>query len=486
MSSKPNFLFILTDDQGPWAMHCAGNPDILTPNIDSVAANGVRFEHFFCASPVCSPARASILTGKIPSAHGIHDWLRSGNVDKEKMDRLGINNPYGGYADENKPIQYLSGQRTYTDALVEQGYTCALAGKWHLGDSLSPQHGFSHWYTIGKGGAHYYYPDIVENGSIKIENAYITNKVTDKALSWLEQFSRQDNPFYLSVHYTAPHAPWEREHHPEEYVNLYENCRFDSIPDVPDHPDKTGGPVYQTPRRKTNLQGYFAAITAMDACVGTLLEALDAYGLRENTVVIFTSDNGMCMGHHGIWGKGNGTFPQNMYEESVQVPFILSYPPLTNRSGKTIENLASALDIYPTILDLAQISDPQTFVLPGQSLLPIIRGQKDPSTDGRCVFVFEEYGPVRMLRTSQYKYIHRYPYGPHEFYDLQQDPREEINQIAEPCRQRMILEMRHQLNMWCRKYVDPDVDGSREAVTGWGQLCRAGLYADCNEVYKIE
>lgn len=310
--------------------------------------------------------------------------------------------------------------------------------------------------------------------------------MTDKALSWLEQFSRQDNPFYLSVHYTAPHAPWEREHHPEEYVNLYENCRFDSIPDVPDHPDKTGGPVYQTPRRKTNLQGYFAAITAMDACVGTLLEALDAFGLRENTVVIFTSDNGMCMGHHGIWGKGNGTFPQNMYEESVQVPFILSYPPLTNRSGKTIENLASALDIYPTILDLAQISDPQTFVLPGQSLLPIIRGQKDPSTDGRCVFVFEEYGPVRMLRTSQYKYIHRYPYGPHEFYDLQQDPREEINQIAEPCRQRMILEMRHQLNMWCRKYVDPDVDGSREAVTGWGQLCRAGLYADCNEVYKIE
>lgn len=169
MSSKPNFLFILTDDQGPWAMHCAGNPDILTPNIDSVAANGVRFEHFFCASPVCSPARASILTGKIPSAHGIHDWLRSGNVDKEKMDRLGINNPYGGYADENKPIQYLSGQRTYTDALVEQGYTCALAGKWHLGDSLSPQHGFSHWYTIGKGGAHYYYPDIVENGSIKLK-----------------------------------------------------------------------------------------------------------------------------------------------------------------------------------------------------------------------------------------------------------------------------------------------------------------------------
>ncbi len=142
---KPNILFILTDDQGPWALGAAGNEELHTPHLDQLAKEGVRFENFFCASPVCSPARASILSGKIPSAHGVHDWIRSGNVDKELVDKLDIKNPYGGYGDEKKPIQYLAGQRTYTDALVEAGYTCALSGKWHLGDSMTPQHGFTHW-----------------------------------------------------------------------------------------------------------------------------------------------------------------------------------------------------------------------------------------------------------------------------------------------------------------------------------------------------
>ena len=104
---KPNIIFILSDDQGAWAMHCAGTPELSTPNLDRIAANGLRFESFFCVSPVCSPARASILTGNIPSAQGVHDWLRSVNGDKGKVDRLGIQDPYGGYGSGNKPIQYL-------------------------------------------------------------------------------------------------------------------------------------------------------------------------------------------------------------------------------------------------------------------------------------------------------------------------------------------------------------------------------------------
>ena len=104
-SKQPNFLFILVDDMGPWALHSAGNQEIQTPNLDRLADRGIRFENFFCASPVCSPARASILTGLMPSQHGVLDWIASGNVDKERMDREGVNNPYGGYHFERRPIR---------------------------------------------------------------------------------------------------------------------------------------------------------------------------------------------------------------------------------------------------------------------------------------------------------------------------------------------------------------------------------------------
>ena len=137
-SMNPNVLFILSDDQGPWALNCAGTKELETPNLDRLAREGTRLENFFCASPVCSPARASLLTGRMPSQHGVQDWLRSGSVDRELMERLGIKNPYGGYGDERKPIRYLDGERTYTDVLAENGYELALSGKWHLGDSMQP------------------------------------------------------------------------------------------------------------------------------------------------------------------------------------------------------------------------------------------------------------------------------------------------------------------------------------------------------------
>ena len=120
---KPNIIMILADDQGPWAMHCAGTPELYTPNLDRIAEQGMRFDSFFCASPVCSPARASILTGKMPSAHGVQDWLRSGNLDGEKFAAQGKENPYfEGYKQERKPISYLEGQPTYTDILAQNGY----------------------------------------------------------------------------------------------------------------------------------------------------------------------------------------------------------------------------------------------------------------------------------------------------------------------------------------------------------------------------
>ena len=141
---QPNILFLLADDMGHWAMRNAGNTDIHTPNLDRLAQGGVKFDNFFCASPVCSPARASILTGTMPSCHGILDWLDGGSMDRASLSRESLE--YMPH--ETIPIQYTDHLTAYTDILASGGYRCALSGKWHMGDSMTPQHGFSHWYTM--------------------------------------------------------------------------------------------------------------------------------------------------------------------------------------------------------------------------------------------------------------------------------------------------------------------------------------------------
>ncbi|MCL2833875.1 MAG: sulfatase-like hydrolase/transferase [Treponema sp.] len=486
-----NILFILTDDQGAWALNCAGTKSLRTPNIDSLAQTGTRFDNFFCASPVCSPARASILTGRMPSAHGIHDWLRSGNLDRDLIVNNGPSNTNDVFANEDKPIQYLRGQVCYTDLLAEKGYNCALSGKWHLGDSVNPQHGFNRWYTIGRGGCNYNNPDMVENGKVKYEKgSYVTDLITDRALVFLDEMAGNKKPFYLSVHYTAPHSPWEADQHPSGLIAEYDKSDFLDVPYAPPHPwsVETAGAAMS---RHDRLRGYFAAITAMDAGVGRLLKALDDKGLREDTLVIFTSDNGMNMGHHGIWGKGNGTFPQNMYDTSVKVPFIASYPSMIP-GAKVCSEMVSAYDIFPTMIDLLNLDKSACTGLPGKSFLPLLTGNRaqgnvalggvsqdcvSQSGDERDVIIFDEYGPVRMIRTPYWKYVHRYPYGPNELYDLKNDPGEEKNLAADKTHSALIREMRNRMENWFLRYSDPRVDGTREEVTGYGQLCSAGVYA---------
>ena len=141
-SEQPNLLFILSDDQGAWAMGCAGNEELQTPNLNRLASTGIRFDNFFCASPVCSPARSSILTGQIPSQHSVQDFLREGNH---------LNLPNDG-----REIQYLAGKKAYVTVLAANGYDCGFSGKWHLGKSTLPQLGFAYWNAHAAGGGPYY------------------------------------------------------------------------------------------------------------------------------------------------------------------------------------------------------------------------------------------------------------------------------------------------------------------------------------------
>ena len=342
------------------------------------------------------------------------------------------------------------------------------------------QHGFSKWYTIGKGGAFYYHPDIVEDGNITVEHGrYITEVITDKALTYLEEL--KDGPFYLSVHYTAPHSPWEAEQHPKKWIDYYKDCKFESIPDIPDHPDMTTGPVYGTDKRRENLTGYFAAISAMDEQVGRILDKVEELSLAEDTLIIFTADNGMSMGHHGIWGKGNGTFPLNMFDTAVKVPFLATWKGHIPE-GKVSGDMVSAYDLFPTLLELAGCSYEGKRSLPGKSFAGLLLDQEDDRGEN-AVVVFDEYGPVRMIRTRDWKYVHRYPYGKNELYDLQADPKEEHNLYGEEKWESKVIEMKKKMEGWFINYVDPEIDGTKEGVTGLGQLDRAGIRASRTDVY---
>jgi len=462
---KPNVIVILTDDQGCWAMGCAGSSEIRTPNLDRLAASGIRFENFFCASPVCSPARASLLTGRIPSQHGVHDWIRAGNsnTDTDKGGRV---------------VEYLRGQTGYTDILAAGGYVCGLSGKWHLGDAHTPQKGFGFWEAHAKGGGPYYNWPRIRGSEVVSDPGYVTDVITDEGIRFLDEQAGGETPFYLSVHYTAPHSPWGREHHPAEiYDDYHAHCAFESTPNVPPHPWQiNSAPIGSDPeKRRDVLSGYFAAVTAMDLGLGRILDWLEAHDLRGNTLVFFTSDNGMNMGHHGVYGKGNGTFPLNMYDTSVKVPALMSRPGHAPE-GRLSDALLSHYDFMPTLLDYLHLDDPEADRLPGRSFAPLLRGEEMRGREN--VVVFDEYGPVRMIRTREWKYVHRYPYGPNELYDLANDPDEQDNLHGREEHEACVQELRARLEGWFICYVDPMLDGTHEPVTGKGQLGLCGPAAN--------
>lgn len=510
---KTNIIVILSDDQGSWSLGSYGNPEIQTPVLDQMAKEGIRFEHFFCTSPVCSPARASILTGKMPSQHGVLDWLGGGSVRKEDFHGFSIDYehaiPYLADPESSKsrqkdgkigfeetlsyqkymnfergPVSYMKDHLCYTEVLEEAGYTCGLAGKWHLGNSYEAQKGFSFWEVIARGGTNYMLPEYIRDGKAVIEERYLTDTITDDALRFLEE--NHEKPFYLSVHYTAPHDPWLKEDQPEDIWKLYDGCDFSYIPDLPRHPWQEAmrtQPKNEEERREY-IQGYYTCVTAMDRNIGRIMEYLKTHGLAENTLVIFLADNGFNIGHHGIWGKGNATFPLNMYESSVKVPCIIWGTGV--KPGQVNRALLSQYDLFPTILDVAGAVTPevQSYMdtLPGTSMKQILSGKKDRIRDE--VVVYEEYGPVRMIRDDRYKLIYRMPYGPHELYDLEQDPEEMVNHFSDPQYREIKIRLFQSLEQWFESYTDERYDGRKYPVRGDGQMDSLEKYGTKETVFK--
>jgi choline-sulfatase len=465
-TDRPNILVIVSDDQGEWALGCAGNREIHTPALDALATRGVRMDRFFCASPVCSPARASLLTGRMPSAHGVHDWIRG--------------EAYGVV--EQQDERYLAGLSTTPEVLASAGWTCGYSGKWHLGSAREPAPGFDFWYAHRTGDGPYHGAPVWVDGKRISEPRYITDAITEEALRFIDRAAASDAPFYLAVNYTAPHSPWTGQHLPEDLA-LYADCDFDSCPQEDAHPwfSWEPGPVSDAMRDpRPSLQGYFASVTAMDRSVGRILDRLDELDLRASTIVVFTSDNGFSCGHHGIWGKGNATWPLNMWERSVRVPFIISQPGRIPE-GRVLNTLASACDLHPTLLDLAGVPVPADPLAAGTSMTKTLLGEADVRRD--AVTVFDEYGGTRMVRTAEWKYVTRSE-GPAELYDLVDDPEERVDLIDDPRYSARVDEHRGVLVDWFRDHSDADLDAFHRPVSGRGQLRPAWLGLDDALTYQ--
>lgn len=439
-----NIILIVNDDLAQWAPGAYGNAEIHSPTLDYLAATGVLMENAFTPTPVCSPARACLLTGRLASQHGIHDYLSS-NLE----------------AIHRRP--WLKEERTLAQLLARAGYQTAHFGKWHLGSDDKPQAGFAHWfsgvgdYPAEHGGEHRF----SLNGEIRAIAGQRTAVITDQAIDFLRRRDAE-SPFFLHIGYFGTHNPWRGQ--PERLAAGYRSCRFDGLLDQPAYPFGAQA-LESTMSTRLNpreaLAQYFAAISHIDEAIGRLLDELEALDLRDSALIVVTSDHGLCCGQHGLWGKGNATLPLNMLEESIRVPLILNQPRelfARQRRGEFVDHL----DLFQTLADYAGIA-PELEAgrnYPGRSFLPLLDNTA-PVRDWRQI-QFGEYGDLRMARTRRYKLVRRYgEEAPGELFDLREDPGERHNRYHDRGRQPIVDRLEREIDEHFSRYEDPVKSGLR-------------------------
>lgn len=448
LGQRPNIVVLMTDDQGPWALpHLM--PELSMPNLAALTAESLQFTRAYCASPVCSPARASVISGRVPSAHGVHDWL------------VGTRNAAAF------PDHYLDGQPSTPEVLAQHGYQCAHSGKWHLGDSSLPAPGFEWWYAHRYGGGPYYDAPIWRDGAEASQPGYLTDAITDHATDFL-QHRDPDRPFYLQVHYTAPHTPWI-DNHPAELRDLYAGTDFPSVPREPLHPwmsSRRGEYAAAVADPIPHLTGYGAALSGVDRGLGRIREALERAGAADSTILIYLSDNGFSCGHHGIWGKGNGTFPLNFWDNSVRVPVIVHVP---DGPTGTTDRLTSTRELHETLCELAGATPPPDIWRPPGSFAQVLGKNHNSGSASEYAVVTAEYGQGRMITDGRYVRIVR-SLGPDELYDHDADPEERSNLSKDPAYSQTRHTLDDALADWFTTYVRPGYDAFHRPVTGLGQI----------------
>ena len=433
-SRRPNILFIMSDDHASHAISAYGSRINQTPNIDRIAKEGIRFNNCFCTNSICTPSRATILTGT-------YNHVNNVTTLSSKLDgRL----------------------TTFPKLLQAEGYQTAIVGKWHLGHGgHADPTGFDYW-NILPGQGLYHDPEMIDMGEKKVYPGYVTDIITDLSLDWLKERD-PEQPFMLMTHHKAPHRPWDPD---EKLMHLYQNT------DIPEpetfHDDYSNRASaareakmrvdrdmtdrdlkYPVPEGLTSaeekqwkyqryIKDYLRCVASIDNNVGRMLDYLDQEGLAENTIVVYTSDQGFFLGDHGWYDK------RFMYEESLRMPFVMRYP-REIEAGSINDDMILNLDFAQTFLDCTNVD--QTDEMQGRSFRPLMNGKtiEDWRTSMYYRYwmhlahhhVYAHYG----LRTHDHKLIYYYadglgtpgsaddPKPPEwELFDLKKDPHE-INSV---------------------------------------------------------
>ncbi|MHC4913724.1 MAG: sulfatase family protein, partial [Planctomycetota bacterium] len=471
VGGRPNIIFIMSDDHTAQAMSCYGSKINKTPNLDRLAKEGMRFGNCFCTNSICAPSRAVILTGKYSHINGVID----------------------------NRVEFDSRQQTFPKLLQRAGYETAVIGKWHL---KSEPTGFNYWnILVGSGGqGEYFDPLFSENGKETKTKGYVTDIITDFSIEWLKG-RNGDKPFCLLYQHKAPHRGWkpDKKHvkmygdveipEPETFNDDY-NTRSDAArqqemtvehhltpsdlkvepPDELPGEDERGwwqkgvhgeywspslelhGKELKKWKYQRYIKDYLRCVASVDDNVGRLLDYLDRSGLAENTIVVYTSDQGFYLGEHGWFDK------RFMYEESLRMPLLVRYPKGI-KAGSVNDDIVLNLDFGPTLLDFAGVSKPKD--MQGESFRRQLGGERVKEWREAMYYHYYEYPGWHAvkrhygIRTKQYKLIHFYhDIDAWELYDLQKDPHELNNVYYDPLYHVVVRRLKADLGRLREKYGD--------------------------------
>lgn len=451
-AARPNIVFIMTDDHAAHAISAYGSRLNKTPNIDRLAKEGMKFENCFVTNSICTPSRAAILTGKYAHQNGV---------------------PVFNHIDSSQPMlpKYLQAA----------GYHTGMIGKWHLGgnDAKRPDDGkpagFDYWNILPGQGA-YFDPVMIEMGERKRLSGYTTDVITDLAMGFIEKRPK-DKPFFLMYHHKAPHRPWQPA---EKYRKQFENYdppipatfdddykgKSDAARQSTMHIDAdlnetdtkgkppaglTGAELKRWKFRRY-MQDYLACVQSVDDNIGRFLDFLDKNGLAENTMVIYTSDQGFFLGEHNFYDK------RFMYEESLRMPFLIRWPSKI-KAGSVSKGMILNVDFAPMMLAAAGAKVPAD--MQGRSFLPLLAGQTPKGWRRSMYYRYYHPGHHNVaahygVRTDRYKLIYFNKLNQWELYDLQKDPTEMKNVYNDPAYQKIVAQLKKELERLRKELKDKD------------------------------
>jgi arylsulfatase A-like enzyme len=437
--ARPNILFVMSDDHAAHAISAYGSKINKTPNIDRLAKEGVRLENCFCTNSICTPSRAAILTGQYSHKNGV-------NTLSDKLDPK---------------------SRSVAKYLQADGYETAMIGKWHL---VTEPQGFDHWNILPGQGA-YYDPEFITAAGRKKHQGYCTDLITDFSIDWLKN-RNAEKPFFLMCHHKAPHRAWDPGPKYKDFLkdvtvpepgNLYEAARHEEKMSVGDHfsardlkqkpPEGLTGDALRKWAYQVYIKDYLRCVQSVDDSVGRLLDHLDNNNLRENTLVVYTSDQGFFLGDHGMYDK------RLMYEESLRMPFLARYPKEL-KPGTVNSDIILNIDFAHTFMDFAGLGRDQ--YMDGESFRTNLQGR---TADNWRKSMYYRYWMDRDgdhnvpghygVRTKQHKLI-CYPGKPTqwELYDLNSDPKEMRNVVDTPANGPLVKKLKQELTRLQHKYED--------------------------------